>query len=252
MARLTLEALFAHVLDYAGLFPPSSLPVDDAVENYREYKRGAFGWILGRFVVDERRLDAIPRELDRHLAVLAEHDHERAAAIETKTVVTAAKPVYCEVGMERLSAVAEAGSFAKVRTGGITPDAIPSSEALATFIHACARRHLPFKATAGLHHSIRSVQALTEEPDSPRALMHGFLNLLLASTLAWHGADIETVQSVLEETDQSAFRFAGEVRWRDERLRFEDILSARRNFIHSFGSCSFTGPVDDLKRLGWL
>src|SRR3954468_24676088 len=189
MARLTLEALFAHVIDYAGLFPPSSLPVDDAVENYREYKRGAFGWMLGRFVVDERRLDAIPREFDRHLAVLAEHDHERAAAIETKTVVTASKPVYCEIGMEQLSAVAEAGSFAKVRTGGITPDAIPSSEALAKFIHACARRHLPFKATAGLHHPIRSAQALTEEPDSPRALMHGFLNVLLASALAWNGAD---------------------------------------------------------------
>src|SRR4051794_11667908 len=161
MARLTLEALFAHVIDYAGLFPPSSLPVNDAVENYREYKGGAFGWMLGRFVVDEGRLDAIPPDLDRHLAVLAEHDHARATAVEAKSVVTASKPVYCEVAIEQLDLVADAGSFAKVRTGGITPGAIPSSEALATFIHACARLRLPFKATAGLHHSIRSVQALT-------------------------------------------------------------------------------------------
>jgi hypothetical protein len=252
MARLTLEALLAHVIDYAGLFPPSSLPLDEAVGNYRKYKDGNFGWMLGRFVVDESRIDAIPPELDGQLAVLAGHDHARATVIEAKCVVAASKPVYCEVGLKQLSAATDAGCFAKLRTGGITPDAIPSAEGLAAFICACAQIHLPFKATAGLHHPIRSVRDLTNEPDSPRALMHGFINVLLASAVAWQGADRETVRNLLEETEPTAFRFEGDVRWRGERLCFEDVLSARRNFIHSFGSCSFTEPVDDLKGLGWL
>jgi hypothetical protein len=252
MAGLTLEALLARSIDYAGLFPPSSLAVDEAVKNYRTYKRGAFAWMLARFVVDERRMETIPQDFEGQLAVVTEHDHPRAAVIETKSVLAAAKPVYCEFPVERLDEVAEAGAFAKIRTGGITPDAIPSSDAVATYIHACASRRLPFKATAGLHHPIRSVQALTDDPDSPRTLMHGFINVLLAGAFAWRGAGVQTVRTVLEETDAAAFRFEGDLHWRGERLRFEDVVSARRKFIHSFGSCSFTGPIADLKHMGWL
>src|SRR3954466_16148905 len=155
MARSTLEALLGHVIDYAGLFPPSSLPLNEAVENYRKYRDGTFAWMLGRFVVDERMAHQIPPELDGHLAVLTENDHPRAAAIESRKVVQASRPVYCEVAIEELDAVSQAGCFAKVRTGGVTPDAIPSAETLARFIHECARRRLAFKATAGLHHAIR-------------------------------------------------------------------------------------------------
>jgi hypothetical protein len=31
-----------------------------------------------------------------------------------------------------------------------------------------------------------------------------------------------------------------------------DITSARRNFAHSFGSCSFEEPAAQLRALGWL
>jgi hypothetical protein len=252
MARLTLEALLAHTIDYAGIFPPASLPLEEAVANYREYKAGRFAWMLGRFVVDKARLDAIPTDLDGNLAVLAENDDPRAAAIETRHVLTATKPVYCEVPLEQLDAVAQCGSFAKIRTGGVTAEAIPSSETLAAFIHACAHRRLAFKATAGLHHPIRSMQPLTCASSGPHALMHGFINVLFGAAAAWHGAPVATLREILDETDASAFRFEGEARWRDTRLRFEDVLSARRHFVHSFGSCSFADPIHDLEQLGWL
>src|ERR1039458_1007223 len=53
------------------------------------------------------------------------------------------------------------GGFVKVRTGGLTPEAIPESEAVADFLCRAAARRLPFKATAGLHHPIRSLHPLT-------------------------------------------------------------------------------------------
>ena len=64
---------------------------------------------------------------------------------------------------------------------------------------------VPFKATAGLHHPVRAPQALTYEADSPRALMHGFLNVLLAGTFAWHGE--RDIEPILAETEPQAFRF---------------------------------------------
>ena len=125
MARLTIEALLGRSIDYAGLFPPASLSLEGAVTQFRGYRAGAFGFLLGRFIVAEKDLDAIPPDLDGHLAVLSERDCARASVIETKSVRLLSKPTYCEVPIELLPAVAEAASFAKVRTGGVLPDAIP-------------------------------------------------------------------------------------------------------------------------------
>jgi len=114
-------------------------------------------------------------------------------------------------------------------------------------------RRVPFKATAGLHHPIRSMRALTYAGDSPRATMHGFLNVFCAAALAWHGLGEGTVSELLEETDPAALEFdeAG-FAWKGHRLDTSQIQTARREFAHSFGSCSFEEPVADLRELGLL
>ena len=51
MAAASLRALLAGSIDYAGLFPPASLALQPAVENYAEYVRAADAWMLGAFVL---------------------------------------------------------------------------------------------------------------------------------------------------------------------------------------------------------
>jgi hypothetical protein len=51
-----LRALLDGILDYAGLFPPARLPVDQAIRNYAGYRQGPDGWMLGRFVCPASRL----------------------------------------------------------------------------------------------------------------------------------------------------------------------------------------------------
>ncbi len=53
----SVRALLAEIVDYAGLFPPSQLPMTKAVANYADYKTGEYNWMLGRFVVPITRLD---------------------------------------------------------------------------------------------------------------------------------------------------------------------------------------------------
>lgn len=48
---------FAHeLIDYAGLYPPAALPLEEAVRNYLGYLRGEHAWMLGRFVCSTDRL----------------------------------------------------------------------------------------------------------------------------------------------------------------------------------------------------
>ncbi len=51
--RLVLDArtaAFAALIDYAGLFPPASLSVQDAFASYRKIRSGPLAWVGGRFL----------------------------------------------------------------------------------------------------------------------------------------------------------------------------------------------------------
>jgi len=245
-----LRALLDRLIDYAGTFPPAALPRQTAVANYRRYRAGEHAWMLRWLVVGVGDLANVPRELDGALAVLTDVDEPRAAVIETKRIVRATRPAYCEVTVNDLDEVKRAGAFAKLRTGGVKPEAIPAVADVAAFIVACADRRLPFKATAGLHHPVRASHALTYEPGAPQGGMHGFLNVFLAAAFAWHGD--RDLEPVLAETDPAAFRFDDRAGWRDRSLDAARGREARRQFAHSFGSCSFDEPVRDLEALGLL
>lgn len=249
-----LKALLEHFIDYAGTFPPAGLPLSDAVVNFEKYSADDYSWMLRFIVVSSADLDRVPSALDGKLSIISDGDNQRAGAIESKSAVSSsAHPVYCEVAPRKasdLDVVKNAGCFAKIRTGGLKPEAIPSTADVARFIVDCAERKLPFKATAGLHHPIRAEYPLTYEPNSVRATMHGFLNVLVASVFAWHGE--RDIEPILAELSPSAFSFGDELHWRDNSLTVDQVRDARKNFIHSIGSCSFEEPVQELKALGLL
>ncbi len=248
-----LSALLERSIDYAGLFPPAKLPLDEALANYRNYRNGEFTWMLRWFVVASAQLAHVPSGFDLSMSVLSETDESRAMAIETNSIVSAKRPVYCEVALsnlEQLDSVKESGCFAKIRTGGLKPEAIPSTTDVVSFILKCADLKLPFKATAGLHHPIRAFYPLPYEPDSVHAMMHGFLNVLMASAFAWHGE--RKIDAILQETDPRAFAFNQRAHWRNHSLSADEVSEARENFIHSIGSCSFDEPVHELQALELL
>jgi hypothetical protein len=245
-----IHALVERLIDYAGTFPPAALPCGAAAANYAKYRAGEHAWMLRWLVVSAADLERVSLEFDGALSVLSDSDNPRAAAIEAKRVLQAAHPVYCEVPVAGLDDVQRGGCFAKVRTGGVKPEAIPSVADVADFIRVCVARRLAFKATAGLHHPVRAEYPLTYEPDAPRALMHGFLNVFLAAAFAWHGT--HDIEPILAEMDPTAFRFDDRAHWRDRSLDAAQIRDARTNFAHAFGSCSFDEPVRDLEALGLL
>jgi hypothetical protein len=247
----SLRALLANLIDYAGLYPPAALALSDVAAKYDGYRASPNAWMLNRVVLPASKLAEAPVGDGWRVTLLVDSEPgplpRQVETLETNLPHRLSLPTYCEAPLDRIT-----DAFAKIRTGGLTPDAIPAPEAIADFLHRAAERRLPFKATAGLHHPIRSLRPLTYAPDSPRAVMHGFLNVFTAASFAWHGADRELLTAVIAEEDARAFELGDELRWRDHRLTADQIQTARRDFAHSFGSCSFEEPVADLRELGYL
>jgi len=153
---------------------------------------------------------------------------------------------------EMLAEIGAAGAWAKLRTGGVTAEAFPTSRELARAIVRAAELHVPFKATAGLHHPLTGEYPLTYDADSPSARMFGFLNVFAAAVFAHNGADEPTLVQLLEDREPDAIVFDDELRWRDMSASAEQIASARASLSLSFGSCSFAEPVEGLRSMRLL
>jgi hypothetical protein len=237
------------LIDYAGLFPPAALSMEEAVRNYARYREGEHAWMLGKFVVPEGRAHEVPKEFPKSVLGVDEVkiDDIRRTGFSPSGRAEA-RPTFVEItDVGLIPELAKHGLHAKIRTGGVTADSIPHPDRVATFIRICAMHGVPFKATAGLHHPMRCDRALTYEPGSPRATMHGFVNVFMAAAFP-HDAE-----HILAEEDAKAFRFEDDAAWwRDHAVTTEHLEAVRREFAISFGSCSFEEPVADLQELGWL
>lgn len=155
---------------------------------------------------------------------------------------------------ELVATLALRGQRAKIRTGGVTPDAFPTTQQTIRFVRTCLAANISFKATAGLHHPIRCFRPLTYEANSVEGTMHGFLNLFLMTGFAREGYKVSVLEEVMEEEFGEVFRFEEHAAtWRDDfSLNLYQIERLRTFGIQSFGSCSFDEPVADLQKLGIL
>ncbi len=154
---------------------------------------------------------------------------------------------------EGIAAVAGCGRRAKMRTGGEMADKFPDPESMIEFMRLCAAANVPFKATAGLHHPLRSVHRFTYQPESPSGIMHGFINVFLAAAFLRAGMEAKVAVELLGEQSADAIHFDSDgVSWRQRRLSRGQVFAARKDFAVSFGSCSFTEPIDDLRALHLL
>ena len=162
--------------------------------------------------------------------------------------------------LARLEVIRDTGTFAKIRTGGVTAGAIPGARAIARFLGHAALGDVAFKATAGLHHAIRGDHALTYAPGAPVATMHGLLNVVVAAVLARErAADTDneavekTIETILEEREPGAFGLDDHrLTWRDVAFDRDRVAAARARFVLGVGSCSFEEPIADLRALGLL
>jgi hypothetical protein len=229
----------ARLIDHAPLFPPASLDMVGAVAESARARATEQSWMLARFVCPASRLGELEATLAPDdapaLSVVLDGGEWRDTQFRVEAVEMIGVPkedlagveTFCEIPLDdgwrdALAAVADAGAKAKLRCGGAR---VPTVEEVAAFLVAARDAGVAWKATAGLHHPVRSERE------------HGFLNLLLAAARAEEGAGEGELRTVLAERDPGALR---------------DAVEQPRGRFVSIGSCSFSEPVEDLQALGIL
>ena len=305
MPAASLRALLAQVIDYAGLFPPASLALEPALQNYSEYIRTPDAWMLGAFVLPVAEFGAAARSLSQFdsqnplrisaLGPKTDNAESFCASLSAAmgaiscfqansgTVVSIEQfemPLPAEVSAETLKLIrssadpqlrtfweapAETAERAikliadnnrahanrklglKLRTGGVTANAFPSSGDIAGVLICAGAHQVPIKFTAGLHHPVRLFH------DSVQTKMHGFLNVLGSAILALeHDWTEKQIAEMLEDEDPAGFSFTDDFfGWRDWRMATDRVV-VHRELVTSLGSCSFDEPRDDLRALKLL
>jgi hypothetical protein len=274
-----LPGAWSGLVDDAAVFPPGNAPLPEAVTAYQGRRAEWYADLVGPLVVKDTDLPDVPTDVPvsvvltggagavAGVAGLAVKKGHRLVAVEAavrdlddiagnvrriNAAVDAARAdggldeaeVYVELPqtdatpdwLAAADEVASAEHRLKLRTGGVEAHLFPSALTVATWIDAALDRETPFKCTAGLHHAIRHRDHETGFEH------HGFLNVLLATRLAFDGSPIDDVARLLDDhytNDLVAM------------ARQTDLGGARRWFT-SYGSCSVTDPLDDLVGLGLL
>ncbi|NRQ36463.1 hypothetical protein HII36_32210 [Nonomuraea sp. NN258] len=251
--------LYTALVDDAGLFPPTSLHLAEALSrNQRDLERGS-AVLTHRFLCPASRVDRLRAETYRPRRVglivdtpelpafgelpvdfvelrLPEGETVRALAARLSDELPRDVRLFVEVPPRATVGEVPDGVGLKVRCGGATADAFPTVEHLAAFIRYCADHDVPFKATAGLHHAVRHFDP------SLGVDRHGFLNLLLAVCEAVEQRD---PAPVLRTTDVGHLvRLAQAVP--------DETAKRARQLLVSYGSCSTSAPLDDLRTLGLI
>jgi hypothetical protein len=274
-----VPAAWAGLVDDAAIFPPGDAPLPDAVTAYQGRRDEWYADLVGPLVVRDTDLPNLPSDIPvsvvltggagavAGVAAVATKKALRLVAVEAavrdlddlagsvrriNAAVDAARDagdlpdtqVYVELPqteptpdwLAAADAVAEAEAHLKFRTGGVEARLFPTAATVAAWIDAALDRETSYKCTAGLHHAVR-------HRDHETGFEHlGFLNVLLATRVAFDGGGRDETTAVLDD------HYANDL---VAMARQSDLAGARRWFT-SYGSCSVTEPLDDLIGLGLL
>ncbi len=259
-----MNPLFERLVDDAGLFPPTSLHMDEALARHRRDQESGNPVLTHRFLCPASRLAGLRREsfVPERIGLIVDTEEipdfsdlpvdfvevrlpphtglaEHLASGDVERTLAKLPPhvrLFVEVTPETHVGGLPERVGLKVRCGGMTPDAFPPAEHLGTFIRYCVDHDIPFKATAGLHHAVRHFDP------SLGVDRHGFLNLVLGVCEAVERRD---PVPALRSTDVGGLvRMAQAVP--------EQTAKRARDLLVSYGSCSTHTPIEDLRTLGIL
>ncbi|MBD2445570.1 hypothetical protein H6G76_00085 [Nostoc sp. FACHB-152] len=85
----SIKTLFSSIVDYAGLFPPAKLTMEEAIANYVRYQNTCHHWMLGNFVLPVSRINEFEQLLLKLPIEASKTTHWRLSVIISQEVESA-------------------------------------------------------------------------------------------------------------------------------------------------------------------
>ncbi len=281
----TVTSALTQIVDYAGLFPPATLPLEEAAAEYVRQRSAPYAWMLNRFIVPAARIEALERLLETMpepgapLPLTVLFDGRSAVRPLRHTLPEACEIALrsqeCEVGAVRSAVRALHKGLEELAPGLPVAIELPrgvTSAVVAEAMEAYVECHFAAKLRCGgvteeatpsvreiadflltAVHAGVPVKATAGLHHPIRAFneaagfaMHGFLNVLAAATFA-PSLDGATMREIIGDQDASAFAFDERgFSWRGLVADATLLEETRHRRFLGFGSCSFVEPVEDL------
>lgn len=275
--------LLAALVDDAGLFPPESLPMADALARHRADEAAGHPMLTGRFLCPASRIGELRTEWARLAADRSDGPLRLGVILDTgldgldaaRSEVAEDPSLVLEM-LEVPAPTAEAVADALDALDGFRPAAFLEGPRPPDWVKTVAAANRPGCLRGAKVRCGGARADLFPSPDELAAFIcacseqgvpfkataglhgavrhrdtqtgfvhHGFLNLVLAAVAAAMGATAGDVAVVLAATDGPAL--AAEARGVSERA-----LSAGRLLFRAYGSCSTSEPREEAAALGLL
>ncbi|MBS1706722.1 MAG: hypothetical protein JST40_12685 [Armatimonadetes bacterium] len=287
--KAPLHALLDGIFDYAGLFPPAALPMEDAVAEYASLLHEPAEVLLNRFVCPVSWLsdlaDHLPESVEdpwpiavlgtslegclqdqRLLKAFQENCSGRAEVLgyEVKAqpgdVIVPNLKAMERLGIENLfvelpwspesnEALHLLTEFDQIGTKGRTGGLEPAAYPSLEQLAHWMHECISLDLTFKVTAGLH--HPWRRKHPTMEVQEHGFLNLLLGGALAYtHDITRRELQQVLSATGGDAVQISSDcLSWHEWELETEDIEDFRGAF-GGIGSCSISEPQADLASLG--
>lgn len=279
------------LIDDAAIFPPGNLPLSDAVGAHAGHRGSWYAPLVGPFVVDDRRLDALSAEVTGSLEISVVATGGAGSidpAVRAARAAGGARLVSVEGALRARDDLASAARRVSTVVAVLLDDGLLDDDvdvSVEVPVHETVTSSPDWQAAAdviaaeGFRLKFRTGGADADAFPSPRALAMAIDAAIdrevpfkctagLHHALPHHDpavdADHHGFLTVLLATracldgagvpaaaDVLGKRDAAAIRSMIDDVGPDALVSARRWF-RSFGSCSITEPVDDLVSLGLL
>ncbi|MBL1218950.1 MAG: hypothetical protein D8M59_15835 [Planctomycetes bacterium] len=284
-----IQRLTDALIDYAGLFPPAGLEMDQAVALYAKHRASPHARILSHFICPAVRLEEFEFHARRllspedpwPLSVLIGHDIQLGLSAIHQFLKQHDDRVTIDVLEARVDTAAQIDEAINHLPESCTVYfEFPLTHDFRGYITALAGTGQGAKIrTGGLTPSLFPSAVVTanfinlchqadvpfkataglhhpvrHRNDTIGCLEHGFFNVFLGAVmLHTHHLDESDLVRIIRLTDATAFAFDGDrVTVSDTWTADADQIASAREWAVSYGSCSFDEPIEDLQGLRLL
>ncbi len=275
---------FNKIIDYAGFFPPSQLPIEEAFYNFLDYQQEAYNRMLSGFICPAKHLETIydlsmQKDVSNIPVIIVGSVQDIENQIDWMTVhndilsflVFETKFDYRQ---DRLTGVEKIiNNDINFNTIFLEPDIDLKDLRFISFLDNLSKNNsfgLKIRCGGAMAQIVPNEELLSKlfilcaeraiplkftaglhhavrHINNYNNIEHGFINVFLGAIAAYSGIKDEIlISSIIECQNKHKFVFSDNgISFENIQIKGADIKKARER-VTSFGSCNFVKPIEDL------